>query len=127
MEKIRTKINEKWVDEDGILHIKALGGVLIDLPSLKEDDAVNPQLTGGKKVLALYDGRASFDITPDAQAYVRSGILNKSRIATAVVTNQSLLIIIVNFMNVFGKPESPLRMFRDEKEAMKWLHSFRVN
>lgn len=127
MHKIRTKINEKWMDEDGILHIKAIDGVLIDLPSLKEDDAVNPQLTGGKKVLAFYDGRANFMITPEARRYVRSGILNKSRIATAVVTNKLFLVLLVNFINNFGKPKSPLRMFRNEKEAMKWLRGFKIN
>ncbi len=54
---IRTKIYEKLLDEDGILWIKVIEGVFIDLHSLIEDDVVNMELTGGKKVLVLYDSR----------------------------------------------------------------------
>ncbi|TAL59696.1 MAG: hypothetical protein EPN85_08870 [Bacteroidetes bacterium] len=117
----RTKINEKWVDKNNILWIKVIEGVHIDLPSLIEDASVNLQLTKGKKVLALYDARAFFTITEEARDYVRSGILNKTRIATAVVTNKLGIRIIVNFMNRFKKPKTPLKMFGNEKEALYWL------
>ena len=66
MKKIRTSINEKWMDENGILWIKPIEGAIIDLASLKEDDATTPELAGEKKTLALYDGRANFTVTPDA-------------------------------------------------------------
>jgi hypothetical protein len=125
MEKMRTSINEKWMDKNGILWIKPIEGSFVDLVSLKEDDAINPELTGGKKVLALYDGRANFTITPEARAFVRSGILNKSRIATAVVTDKSFMRILVNFINIFSKPKSPLKMFNKEKDAINWLNSFK--
>lgn len=111
--------------QDGILRIKVIDGTFIDLPSLIEDDAVNPQLTGGKKALALYDARAFFTITPEARDYVRSGILNKSRIATAVVTNKLGVRILVHFMNAFTKPKSPLKMFGNEKDALNWLNTFK--
>ena len=78
MQKIRTKINEKWVDENGILWMKVIDGVHIDLPSLIEDAFVDTQLINGKKALALYDARAFFTIPPEARDYVRSGILNKT-------------------------------------------------
>ena len=113
------------MDKNGILWIKPIEGSFVDLVSLKEDDAINPELTGGKKVLALYDGRANFTITPEARAFVRSGILNKSRIATAVVTDKSFMRILVNFINIFSKPKSPLKMFNKEKDAINWLNSFK--
>ena len=125
MKKIRTGINEKWVDENGILWIKPFEGAFVDLASLKADDATNPELTGGKKALALYDARANFKVTPDARAFVRSGILNRSRIATAVLTDKIFMRILVNFVNNFSKPKSPLKMFNNEKEAMQWLMSFK--
>lgn len=112
------------MDENGILRIKAIEGVSIDLEKLIEDDAVNPQLTAGEKVLALYDARAFFTISPQAEKFVRSGILNKSRIATAVLTDKFFVRLIVNFIN-FARPKSPLKMFKREEEALKWLSSYK--
>jgi hypothetical protein len=77
MKKIRTSINEQWMDENGILWIKPIEGAFVDLAALKEDDAITPEITGGNKALALYDARANFIVTSEARAFVRSGILNK--------------------------------------------------
>jgi hypothetical protein len=125
MKKIRTKINEKWVDENGILWIKVIEGASIDLENLIEDASVNDSLTDGKKALALYDARSFFTITPEASDYVKSGILNKSRIATAVVTDKLAARLIVNVVAMVRKPETPLKMFNNEKDALRWLHSFK--
>lgn len=125
MQKIRTKINEKWVDENGVLWIKVLEGAFIDLPSLMEDASVNDSLTGGKKALALYDARNFFTITPDANDYIRSGILDTSRIATAVVTDKLATRLIVNMLVKFKKPKTPLKMFNTEEDALQWLSTFK--
>ena len=113
------------MDENGILWIRPIEGAIINLAAFKEDDATTLEITGGKKALALYDGRANFTVTPDAKAFIRSGILNKSRIATAVVTDKIFMRILVNFVNKFGKPKSPVKMFGNEKKAKEWLLSFR--
>src|SRR5690348_3784102 len=76
---VRTKINEKYVDGEGFLRIKVMDGVHIDLPSLKEDAAVNMILTNNQKALALYDSRAFFTIDQDARDYVKSGITDPTR------------------------------------------------
>jgi hypothetical protein len=125
MHKIRTKINEKWVDENGILWIKVIEGASIDLPNLMEDASVNDSLTGGKKALALYDARNFFTITPEARDYVNSGILDISRIATAVVTDKLGARLIVNFVMRVRKPKTPLKMFKNEEDALQWLATFK--
>ncbi|TAL57180.1 MAG: STAS/SEC14 domain-containing protein [Bacteroidetes bacterium] len=115
------------MDKKGILRIKVIEGAAITLENLKEDDAVNPQLTEGKKALALYDACAFFSITPEAEKFLRSGILNKSRIATAVLTDKFFVRLLVNFMNNFTRLKSPLKMFGREEAALKWLYSFKEN
>lgn len=125
MKKIKTRINEKWVDENGILWIKVIEGVNIDLPSLIEDASVNDSLTGGKKALALYDARNFFTITPEASDYVKTGILDRSRIATAVVTHRLAARLIINVITMLKKPESPIKMFNNEKDALLWLNTFK--
>ncbi len=124
--KVRTKINEKWVDENGILWIKVIEGAHIDLPSLIDDNAVNAPLTGGKKALALYDARNYYTITNEATDYLRSGILNKSRIATAIVTSSLGTRLLVNFLGKIKKVESPMKMFATEEEALVWLDTFKM-
>ncbi|MGZ3904557.1 MAG: STAS/SEC14 domain-containing protein [Bacteroidia bacterium] len=125
MQKIRTKINEKWVDENGVLHMKVLDGAEIDLPSLIDDAAVNSTLTGGKKALALYDARNFFTITDEASEYLKSGILDETRIATAVVTDKLAARLFVNFMQLVKKPKTPLKMFSNEESALGWLQTFK--
>lgn len=125
MERIKTKINEKWVDENGILWMKVLDGAHIDLPSLIEDSEVNPILTGNKKALAIYDARGFYTMTDEATDYLRSGILNKTRIATAVITDNLGTRLIVNFISRIKKTDSPLKMFKCEETALAWLKTFK--
>jgi hypothetical protein len=113
------------MDEDGILWLRPIEGAVIDLAAFIEDDKTTPELTGGKKALALYDGRANFTETPDAKAFIKSRILERSRIATAVLTDKLFMRLLVNFVNNFAKPKSPVKMFSNEKKAKEWLLSFK--
>jgi hypothetical protein len=125
MEIVRTEINEKWICDEGFLRIKVIDGAHIDMDNLLSDHAVNLRITNGKKALALYDARCFFTITAEATDYVRSGILNKERIATAVVTDRLAMRLLVNFMNKFRRPETPLKMFGTEEEALAWLRTMK--
>lgn len=118
---VKTKINEKYVDQEGILRIKVIDGVHIDLEALKEDASVNMELTGNQKALALYDSRAFFTMDKEARDYLKSGILDPTRIATAVLTNNLAVRILVNFIITFNPPKTPMKMFHEEKEALDWL------
>lgn len=124
MKKLNTGINEKWIDENGFLRIEVIEGAHIDLEALKADHTVNAVLTNGRKVCALYDSRRFFSITEEASDYLRSGILNKERLATAVLTNNMGTMMLVNFINKFRKPESPLKLFTKEEDALEWLKKF---
>ena len=124
-EVVRTKINEKYVDAEGILRIKVIEGAHIDLVSIKEDGLVNMQLTNNKRALALYDSRAFFTIEPEAREHLRSGIIDPTRIATAVLTDRLATKILVNFFIRFNKPQTPMKMFTSENQALKWLKEFR--
>lgn len=122
---IRSSINEKYIDSEGILVMKVLEGAHISLTSLKEDALLNDELTGGAKVLALYDSRGFFTIEPEAREYLKSGIIDPTRIATAVLTKGLATTLLVNFFISFNKPKTPMKMFTSETAARKWLLSFR--
>ncbi len=126
-ELVRTRINEKYLDAEGILRIKVIEGAHIDLPSLIEDGEHNPVLTSGKRALALYDSRAFFTIEPEAREYLRSGIVDPTRIATAVLTDRLATRLLVNFFIRFNRPQTPMRMFNNEQHALEWLRTFKTS
>lgn len=125
MQKLRSDISEKWVDENGFLHIKYVEGATVDMPAIIRSKTENEQLLGTKKELVVCDARVAFTVTPDAQKYALKEIVNKSRIATAVVTNKSYVQVLVNFALRFTGMRSSVKMFRNEKDAVKWLHTIR--
>lgn len=125
--KLHTKISEKWIDENHILHIKYIDGAVIGLQAVMQSKLENEKLFDDKRELVLCDARASFTITPEAQKYARQEIINKSRVATAIVTNKGFVQLVVNFALLFTKIKSNVKTFSNEKEALKWLHSFQSN
>lgn len=121
MQRILTPINEKFLDEKDILHINVLEGTEITLEKLKIDHEMGLKLTGNRKVLALVDTRASFVITPEAREFMRSDVINQYRIATAVVTDNSVSRIIVNLFMKLNTPSTPFKMFNCPEKAEQWL------
>lgn len=121
MNKIITPINEKYVDAKGILRIKVLEGAEITLEKLKQDHEMGMELLGGRKCVALVDTRNAFSITPEARTYMKEGITDPTRIATAVVGNNPVSRIIVNMFMRLNPPTTPFKMFGDEKQAEEWL------
>ena len=119
--EIKTKINTKWVDEHGILWMKVLDGAHIDLPSLLDDYERGLELIENREVYAIYDATPFFTITAEARDYLNSGVLNKNRKATAVITSNLAVRLLVNFMNRFKQRQSPLNMFPDQASAFDWI------
>lgn len=125
MQRIKTKVSEKWVDENDILRIRYLEGARVDIPAILQSKAENEQLLGSRKELVLCDARVSFTVTPDAQRIAIKEIINKSRVATAVITNKAYVRVLVNFALRFSKVRSLVKMFNKEDEALKWLHAIK--
>ena len=119
--RIETKINEKWVDQEGILWMRVLEGAHIDLETLLEDHRLGQELIKHQPVYAIYDASRFFTITPEARDYLNSGVLIQNRKATAVVTNNLAVRLLVNFMNTFKARKSLLKLFPDEKSALHWI------
>jgi hypothetical protein len=89
-----------------------------------ESKEENRRLIGNRKELVLCDARVSFTVTPKAQKYALKEMINKSRVATAVITHKGSVRIIVNFAMRFLKLKSAVKMFGNEREALSWLRGF---
>lgn len=122
MEKTRTC--EIFIDENGILHIKILGGVIIDLEDAADNFLVAKYLTGGKPVLKLLDARRTFIIKKEAVAFVEKENVPEKTIAKAIIVGS----LISKYLNQnFLRPQNagfPIKIFISEKEALAWLKSF---
>jgi hypothetical protein len=123
--KINTPNNEIWLDTRGILHVRATEQGEIDLDEVKACFAVYEKLgCREKKVLQLVDARVGLTMSKEARDFVAKEGVNYF-IASAVVSDSLSVRLVINFFNFFYKHKVPLRLFRNEEEALKWLRKFR--
>jgi hypothetical protein len=126
MKIVRTKTSEMFLDEHGILHKTVIENSHADLATLKESEEATHNLTKGERVLELYDARNHFTLTEDAMQYAQKEILNKQRIATAIVSNKVAIKIMVDFIMNVLKSETPIKIFNTKEAALKWLLTFKT-
>jgi len=122
MEKTRT--SELFIDEFGILHVKVLGGVMIDLGDAADNFLVARHLTKGKPVLKLVDARKLFKIKKEARIFIEKENDPDKHIAKAILVGSFFTKCIKDFFLRLENPQFPVKIFTSEKEAMEWLKSF---
>lgn len=59
--------------------------------------------------------------TAEARIYGAKNEFTNYIIASAVVTNNLAVKIMVNFFISFNKPEKPVRLFKNKMDAVHWL------
>jgi hypothetical protein len=126
MERIRTKVNEIYIDQQGILHVTVLEGAFLDLEDMVATERVFETLTGNKPILALVDARAFHTLTNEAVKFMSANFRNKNRIATAILSEGAATQLIVNHMTMLDKTASPAKTFKEEEEAIAWLLTFKA-
>lgn len=127
MEKIVTKQNEIWLDDQGILCVRAVENAEMDLEEVRSCfDGYKSLGLGKKKVLQLLDLRRGASMTSEARAFV-SGCAEDFFIASAVISNSLSVRLMVNFFTLFYGKKIPLHMFGTEREARVWLQKFQKN
>lgn len=125
MDKITTRTVEAFIDETGILHIKVLAGVKIDLDDAADNFLAFKQLKAGQKRLKLVDARSYWKSTKKAREFTLKEDIPERTIAKAILVRGIIDIIIYTLLIKPNKPLIPIKLFLFEKEALKWLNSFR--
>ncbi len=123
---IKTKFSEIWLEQSGLLCLKFNDNVEADLEEVQRAFKVYEDLGLGpnKKVLQLMFGQNNFTITPEARAYAaKKG--NDFFIASAMISNNLAVRMLVNFFNKFDNNQVPFKMFGTEAEAREWLGKFK--
>lgn len=120
----RTRTCEIFIDELGILHVKMLGGMIIDIEDAADNFLVARHLTKGKAILKLVDARKVFKIKKEARAFVERENNSDKHIAKAIVVGSFISRYLNQFFFNLQNPKFPVKIFTSEEEALNWLKSF---
>ena len=121
-EKIITKKEEIWLEDDVIVRVKPNEGFEFDETDVQRQFETYSKLGIGKtnKALLLADGTAHFIMTKEARE-LSAKMAKDYFIAGAIIGNSLATRLLVNFLNSFHTFDIPLKLFRNEDEALKWL------
>lgn len=125
IKKIKTNMNEIWIDDEGFLILKPKEGVELDLDEVKACFEAYKSLGIGphNKVLEIIDARDG-SMTTEARAFAAE-VGNDYFIAAAIISDSLAVRMVVNFYNSFYKQKVPFKMFSTEEAAKKWLRTFK--
>ncbi|HSY76769.1 MAG TPA: hypothetical protein VK890_07930, partial [Bacteroidia bacterium] len=104
-----------------IAYKRILRDAHVDLPSLQKSFKETVGFLGQEKRLMLYDLRPHFTITDDALEFVVDEIMGGHGIATAVLAKTIGVYLMADYAIKIKKIKSPLKVFTDEADALKWL------
>jgi hypothetical protein len=125
MEKIVTRTAEIFKDDDGIIHIRILNRVCIDMEDAFDNFLVVRNLSQGKEIIKLIDGRADWSMDIAARRFIAGKDVQGKTIARAVVLKSLLKRAICNYFIRLHKIKSPTKIFTDYDAAIKWLKEYK--
>lgn len=108
--------------EDGILFFtyKPTGDIEVDLEVAKIGVQDRVAFCNGQAYPSLFDITPIKKFTKEARDYLANEG-NDLVTASAILVNNALLRITVNFFIAVNKPKNPTRIFTDRNEAIHWL------
>lgn len=121
MEIITTKSHKGYLDKHGIIHIEVMDNAHIDLVALNELQDAIKKISPAPIDVVLVDARAHHTITDDAMSYLKNEMVDKYRLATAIVTNKLGIKIMVDYFTKVLKTNSAIKIFTIKEEALEWL------
>lgn len=125
MSKIITRTVEAFIDETGILRIKAFDGVKIDLADAVNNFLAFKQLSAGQRRLKLVDGKSYWKSTKDARNYSLKEDVPEKTIAKAILVRGIINLLIYTLVIKRSNSKIPVKIFLFENKALKWLKSFK--
>ena len=107
--------------KEPIVYFRVTKGIVLDEKKILECIEAGNKLCDYKPHLLLTDARVSADLSPEAR---KAGAAKKNTvnvIASAIVVKWLAQRLSANVFMQINKPHYPIRVFNDEKKAIKWL------
>ena len=100
-------------------------GLKINLSIVKEIIKTRLEFQEYKPVVGLIYNQGVIKLDKKAREYFISGEGTKGIIAAAFVVDSPFTSFMANFFVSVNKPKIPVRIFSNEKDALKWLEKIR--
>lgn len=108
--------------DDGILRVKIREECSVHIEDIRLFYEAYDRLTDNRPVPWLVDATKSYSITREAQEY--GAAQSHRRLGMAVITGSAWTKVMLNAYSSVFRPQSPLRVFTNEADALEWLQQF---
>jgi len=123
-DEIVTRTKRYWIDDDGIMRIRALPGAEETLADARENVRASNALAKGRRYPVLDDSRQLRSMDRAARAHYAGPESAGSTLAVASIIASPIQRTMGNFFLTLNKPPFPVRLFSAEAEALAWLKDF---
>jgi hypothetical protein len=110
--------------ENGLIRYEFKEGYVVDVKDIREMSSARKRLANGNPRKILIITSRYMSITSRARAYDVNKHRIKNTVAEAYVVTNLATRIATNFYHLFNRPPIPVKVFRTEREALKWLDKF---
>jgi hypothetical protein len=110
--------------ESGMIRYEFREAYMVDVKDIQEMSATRSRMAGQTKRKILILTSRYMSITPQGRAYNVNEHRKKHTLAEAYVITNLATRIAANFYHLFNRPPIPVKMFKTEQEALKWLDNF---
>ena len=122
---IEAGVSRLWMADDGVLMGKPIPGGVSTEASVKDVMAAIDSVTGGSRPRLLYDMRELRFVSADAR-HLAVREFHRFVSAAAVVVDDGVSKLLMDFFEGVDQGEMPIRMFTDMDEARQWLLAVEV-
>jgi hypothetical protein len=124
LEHVALDCADLYLLESGMIRYEFREGYLVDVKDIQEMSATRTRFAGDRPRKILIITSRYLNITPEGRAYDVSAHRKKNTIAEAYVITNLATRIAANFYHLFNRPPIPVKVFKTEAEAVKWLNKF---
>jgi hypothetical protein len=109
--------------EDPIVYIVFEKDVDLGFPEVRELTRVAEELAGYKPYVVLSEVKANVSVTPEGKRLTTDPKEIPLARGSAVLVNNALYMMAMNFYSNFTSPPFQFRAFTDKQKAIAWLRS----
>lgn len=99
-------------------------GSHLEIEDVIEINKIKCRLTAEKKHVVLLISGTDTSISKEARELSADNELARNRLAKAIVINSLAQRIIGNYFIRFNKSSTPVKLFKNENDALDWLRGF---
>ena len=122
---IETRTSLVHLREEWFIEMRIKNSVEIDVDDIREQFEAYEKLSLGNPFILIVFPAIENQVTQEALKFSKKLQKNKMIIAQAIITTNLAHRILARMYYAISKPTQPSKLFKNEKNAVKWLKKFR--